>query len=398
MSVARRSFLVTFAFPELLSASGRKKSFKRRRARRLGRQFALGTVLMFVSLTAWPQEPPQSGPEVTLGIQISLSDGSVFYIPAVGNGEVSGIVPLTNNRFAAIRITPRMFTNSVQIGASALLTDKKKFSEASCEEILSWNSEDGGVYEGSENTSLLLSGLDRLGVPVLKVKIVKANGPPPGGFRHPYANSLAFCGCEYLKDRSIAFPDGSSGSGIAGIVSYPDAGKCVQLSGCGQCYRTMIAASLQQTSMTPDQVNTTGWDDTAWRNLVNDVEQTFTPSVAKLMDVEVELIPGNPPPERDAEDYVTLRVLDARGRQLAAVTKRVSTANCDQVMFVIPKGALNVTPGQTYRLQLRGGITFGWKYMVGGYEKGAATFNGKPLLGEARSTFLFRTFGPTKEK
>ena len=86
---------------------------------------------MFVSLTAWPQEPLQSGPKVTLGIQISLSDGSVFYIPAVGNGEVSGIVPLTNNRFAAIRITPRMFTNSVQIGASALLTDKKKFSEAS---------------------------------------------------------------------------------------------------------------------------------------------------------------------------------------------------------------------------------------------------------------------------
>lgn len=243
MSVARRSFLVTFAFPELHSACARKKSFKRQRARRLGRQVALGTAFMFVSLTAWPQEPPQSGPKVTLGIQISLSDGSVFYIPAVGNGEVSGIVPLTNNRFAAIRITPRMLTNSVQIGTSALLTDKEKFSEASCEEIPTWNSEDDAVYEGSENTSLLLSGLDRLGVPVLKVKIVTASGPPPGGFRHPYANSLAFCGCEYPKARSITFPDGSSGRGIAGIVSYPDAGKCVQLSGCGQCYRTMITAS-----------------------------------------------------------------------------------------------------------------------------------------------------------
>jgi hypothetical protein len=36
---------------------------------------------------------------------------------------------------------------------------------------------------------------------------------------------------------------------------------------------------------------------------------------------------------------------------------------------------------------------FGWKYVVGGYENGAATFNGKPLLKQARSTFLFRTFG-----
>jgi hypothetical protein len=42
---------------------------------------------------------------------------------------------------------------------------------------------------------------------------------------------------------------------------------------------------------------------------------------------------------------------------------------------------------------LSGGITFGWKYVVGGYEKGEATFNGKPLLSQARSTFLFRTFG-----
>jgi hypothetical protein len=45
-------------------------------------------------------------------------------------------------------------------------------------------------------------------------------------------------------------------------------------------------------------------------------------------------------------------------------------------------------------LKLSGGTTFGWKYVVAGYEKGAATFNGKPLLPGARSTFLFRTFGP----
>jgi len=32
---------------------------------------------------------------------------------------------------------------------------------------------------------------------------------------------------------------------------------------------------------------------------------------------------------------------------------------------------------------------FGWRYIVGGYQKGAATFNAKPLLPNARSTFLF---------
>lgn len=399
MNITRRSSLVPFAVC-LRTASGRIETEKQQRARRLGREIiALGTILMFVSLTAWPQEALPSGPKVTLGIEISLSDGSVFYIPAVGDGEVSGIVPLTINDFAGIRITPRMLTNSVQIGVSALLTDKKKLSEASCEEIRSWNGEDAGTYEAKENTSLLLSGLDRLGLPGFKVKIVRASGPPPGGFRHPYANSLAFCSCQYPQTRSITFPDGSSGSGIKGIVYYPDAGKCVQLSGCGQCYRTTIAASSQQTSMTPDQVNTTGWDG-AWTNLVNDVEQAFTPSVPKLMGVEVELVVGNAPTtDGDTEDDLTLRVLDATGqRTLAAVTQRVSTANCHQVMFVIPKGGLNLSPGQTYRLKLSGGTAFGWKYMVGGYEKGAATFNGKPLLREARSTFLFRTFVLATEK
>jgi hypothetical protein len=58
---------------------------------------------------------------------------------------------------------------------------------------------------------------------------------------------------------------------------------------------------------------------------------------------------GNPPTTGgDTGDDLTLRVLDATGqRTLAAVTQRVSTANYHQVMFVIPKGGLNLSPGQT---------------------------------------------------
>jgi hypothetical protein len=52
-----------------------------------------------------------------------------------------------------------------------------------------------------------------------------------------------------------------------------------------------------------------------------------------------------------------------------------------------------MTPGQTYSLKLSGGVTFGWKYMVGGYANGEAAFNGKPLLHTAPSTFLSQTFG-----
>ena len=56
------------------------------------------------------------------------------------------------------------------------------------------------------------------------------------------------------------------------------------------------------------------------------------------------------------------------------------TANSEHTMFVMPKGGVELSPGQIYRLRLTGGATFGWKYVVGGYEHGEATFNGKPLL------------------
>lgn len=58
-------------------------------------------------------------------------------------------------------------------------------------------------------------------------------------------------------------------------------------------------------------------------------------------------------------------------------------------------GGLEVSPGKVYSIRLSGGTVFGWKYVVGGYKKGSASFNGRPLLRDARSTFLFRTFGGT---
>lgn len=239
MSAIRRvpSFLVSFPVASF-SVSEESAKVERQRARKLRRHvIALGAMLMLGSLRGWPQAPPPGGPTTTLGIEVSLPDRAVFYIPVVGDGEILGIVPFPKGPFAGIRITPRMRADSVTIAVSALATANKKLSEATCTEARSWNGEDVDSSEGKKDESLLLSGLARLGLPVLRVKVVPVHGSPPGGFHHPYANSSAFCGCEYPKPRSITNPDGSSASGVAGIISFPDAGKCVRISGCGQCCR-----------------------------------------------------------------------------------------------------------------------------------------------------------------
>jgi hypothetical protein len=137
-----------------------------------------------------------------------------------------------------------------------------------------------------------------------------------------------------------------------------------------------------------DQVNDTPWAG-AWTNLVNDARQTFTPSLPKLVGVEVELVVANPGPP---DEVLTMELLDSN--EHSVVTKKtVSTAECDHVLFVFPDSGVEVSPGKIYSLQLTGGNTFGWKYVVGGYKEGGASFNGRALLPDNRSTFLFRTFG-----
>lgn len=143
------------------------------------------------------------------------------------------------------------------------------------------------------------------------------------------------------------------------------------------------------TSMTLDQANSAPWRN-AWTNLLNDVRQTFTPSLSRLTRVEVELVVANPGP---ADGEVTMFLENARGEVLADVSKIVPVADCGHVQFVFPNGGLRVSPGRVYTIRLSGGSVFGWKYVVDGYAKGAMSFNGRPLLPNSRTTFLFRTFG-----
>lgn len=150
-----------------------------------------------------------------------------------------------------------------------------------------------------------------------------------------------------------------------------------------------LAAGKPRAFRKPDQANTATWTQ-AWTNLLNDVEQTFTPSLPRLTSVEVELVVANPGP---SDEDLTLNLLNAEGEVLAVVSKTVSVEDRDHVRFFFPNGGWQVSPGQVYSIQLKGGSLFGWKYVVGGYKNGAASFNGGPLLRDTRSTFLFRTFG-----
>jgi hypothetical protein len=93
------------------------------------------------------------------------------------------------------------------------------------------------------------------------------------------------------------------------------------------------------------------------------------------------------------EEDVTLHVLNAAGEVLATVSRSVPVIESGHALFVFPEGGVPVTPGEVYSIRLSGEYLFGWKYVVGGYENGEASFNGRPPLPDARSTFLFKTLG-----
>ena len=88
-----------------------------------------------------------------------------------------------------------------------------------------------------------------------------------------------------------------------------------------------------------------------------------------------------------------MTLMNAEG-VLAHISKTVSVAECRGVLFLLLNGGAAVAPGQVYTIVLNGDHNvFGWKYVVDGYPKGAASLNGKPLSCDAHCTFQFRTFG-----
>lgn len=126
------------------------------------------------------------------------------------------------------------------------------------------------------------------------------------------------------------------------------------------------------------------------RSGVRVLSQSFVPKLQRLTAIEVELAAAKP--EQSTGDVEM--TLMTKHQVLAQVWKTVDVNDCDHVLFPLPNDGVTVTPGQEYTIRLTGvGGVFGWKYVAGGYAKGSASLQGKPLLQEGRCTFLFRTFG-----
>jgi hypothetical protein len=214
----------------------------------------------------------------------------------------------------------------------------------------------------------------------------------PGSYGDPIVSSAA------IRFRNVAWPNRKPRGGPTQIYIFQataegEAEIRIPYSSRGPFSVTVQvganAGNSEQARMTPDQANDAKWKG-ALTNLVNDVRQTFKPTMPNLIAVEVNLAVANAGPE--AEE-VTLRVLNAAGELLATVSRSVTVSESSHALFVFPEGGVMVTPGEAYSIRVSGESLFGWKYVVGGYENGEASFNGRALLTDARSTFLFRTFG-----
>jgi hypothetical protein len=253
-----------------------------------------------------------------------------------------------------------------------------------------------GRFQSAANTGqrvLFVSGADsgrRLTATVGQQIEVTLATIGPGQFGLPVVSSPAVH-FENVALRLPANPGGPTQTYIFRAANPGEAALEIRHTDQERNFTLVIQVrGTQQTVSAPvDQANDALWTN-AWTNLVNNVRQTFTPSLSKVTEVEVELVAANPD---EPSEEITLMLLGPQDEILAEVAKVVSVSDCAHVSFVLPNGGLQVLTGKVYSMRLSGGTLFGWKYVEGGYKKGSATFNGKPLLANRRSTFLFRTYG-----
>lgn len=138
-----------------------------------------------------------------------------------------------------------------------------------------------------------------------------------------------------------------------------------------------------------DQVNDPEWKGEAVNIIpVNNVGQTFTPSLPILVAVEIGLRTGNP---GRGGDTVTMNILD-KGKQLFSGSVTIPEGFGDFLRFDM-KPPLAVGVGKTLTIEVRdnGKNVFHWKYSSGNtYGRGNALFLGRPFN---TNDFYFRTYG-----
>jgi DNA-binding beta-propeller fold protein YncE len=140
-----------------------------------------------------------------------------------------------------------------------------------------------------------------------------------------------------------------------------------------------------------DQVNNPDWTGGATNFVpVNQVSQTFVPSLPYLRVVEVALMTGNP---GQGDDQVTLKILGFGNQELTSITANIPEGFDGFWRFNLPGEGISVTPGEpiTILLQDTGKVTFWWKYNTGNpYLAGQAYVYGSPFN---NFDFFFKTYG-----
>jgi hypothetical protein len=162
----------------------------------------------------------------------------------------------------------------------------------------------------------------------------------------------------------------------------------VTVSGANVAGRNFTGAIVTQ--LTLDQQNNSNWTGGA-TNIApsNNVRQTFTPSLPHLYAVEVGLMTGN---SGLGGDQITLTIINSNGQVIATKTDTISEGFEGFYSFNISDNGINVTPGQTYTIQLAdtNKIVFFWKYTNNSYSGGQAYFYGTPFN---NNDFFFNTYG-----
>jgi hypothetical protein len=136
--------------------------------------------------------------------------------------------------------------------------------------------------------------------------------------------------------------------------------------------------------------------EAGWTNLVpqNGTGQTFAAAGRWITGIEVGIVTGN---GREGEaDTLTLSVSSFSGDLLAEARQTVESGQAGWLCFALPRGGIEVTPGETLVLRLRdtGKVIFGWRYGKDAYPRGHALMRNRP---ERRYDFAFRVHDATAE-
>lgn len=143
------------------------------------------------------------------------------------------------------------------------------------------------------------------------------------------------------------------------------------------------------TLITVDQSNTPLWTG-EWTSIQsdNDMWQSFTPSVPRLIGVDIDLINANP---GNGDALITVEI--RRGVEVLRSASQVVADGFDGLLFFNLFPDVRVDPGESLLINVfdQGELTFGWRFAGDTYPGGERFVFGDP---QPASDCFFQTWGP----